>query len=82
MMAYSDRAITKLTLSRTPILGVLFDMDGTLLDSQGAVEEIWKRWSIRTGADYAAILAYNHGRPARMTMKQMLPELDLEPELA
>ena len=28
---------------------VLFDMDGTLLDSTACVEGIWRRWAARRG---------------------------------
>lgn len=41
---------------------LLFDMDGTLVDSTAVSERIWRAWSIGRGADPDAVLAYSHGR--------------------
>lgn len=42
-------------------MALLFDMDGTLVDSTAAVERIWARFAERHGIDVADILAVSHG---------------------
>ncbi|MBM0235423.1 HAD-IA family hydrolase [Micromonospora sp. STR1_7] len=55
---------------------VLFDMDGTLVDSDAAVERAWQRWAAEYGADPTAALAIAHGSPADRTVRRLLPWLD------
>ncbi len=52
----------------------LFDMDGTLIDSNGVIEEIWHRWAERHGIDGDAVLAKAHGRQAAETVRLFAPE--------
>ncbi|MFJ7288780.1 HAD-IA family hydrolase [Curtobacterium sp. AB451] len=56
--------------------GVLFDMDGTLVDSTAVVEATWSRFGERHGIDPAEILAFSHGRQAISTIERFLPDLD------
>ncbi|MFI5937234.1 HAD-IA family hydrolase [Actinoplanes sp. NPDC051494] len=60
----------------TTIRAVLFDMDGTLVDSDAAVERAWTVWSGEHGADPAAVLAVSHGAPAERTVRLVRPDLD------
>ena len=53
---------------------VLFDMDGTLVDSTAVVERQWGRWAERRGASLAAILAVSHGRPTLETLSLIAPQ--------
>jgi len=53
---------------------VLMDMDGTLVDSDAAVERAWARWASRYGVD-AALLVGVHGSPADHTVRRLLPTL-------
>jgi mannitol-1-/sugar-/sorbitol-6-phosphatase len=55
---------------------VLFDMDGTLVDSDAAVERAWERWASEYAVEPAAALAIAHGRPADQTIRRLLPALD------
>ena len=48
---------------------VLLDMDGTLVDSDAAVERAWTTWAGEFGADAAAVLAIAHGAPADTTVR-------------
>ena len=41
---------------------ILFDMDGTLVDSTAVVELVWARFADRFGLDLAEILKTSHGR--------------------
>jgi len=64
---------------------LLFDMDGTLVDSTAAVERIWGRWATRHGVDFADFAHTMHGRRAVDIMRAMAPadrELDLDSEVA
>lgn len=56
------------------IEAVLFDMDGTLVDSDAAVERAWRTWAGEHGVDPPAALAIAHGRPADQTVRALLPD--------
>jgi sugar-phosphatase len=60
------------------IEAVLFDMDGTLVDSDAAVERAWRTWAGEHGVDPSAALAIAHGRPAEQTVRELLPDADDE----
>jgi sugar-phosphatase len=51
---------------------VLFDMDGTLVDSTGVVERAWSGWAARHGIPREAVLSFAHGRPTIATMEHFL----------
>ena len=55
---------------------VLLDMDGTLVDSDAAVERAWTVWAGEHGLDPAIALADVHGSPAASTVRRLLPDLD------
>jgi HAD superfamily hydrolase (TIGR01509 family) len=55
--------------------GVLFDMDGTLVDSDAVVARVWTEWSTRNGADPAEVLRITPGRPARDSLRDVAPWL-------
>ena len=52
---------------------VLFDADGTLIDSIPAVERAWRTWSAEYGFDADAVLASAHGRPSAATIGELVP---------
>jgi len=59
----------------TIIEAVLFDMDGTLVDSDAAVERAWRTWATEYGVEPAAVLAVAHGAPAERTVGLVRPDL-------
>jgi sugar-phosphatase len=61
---------------------VLFDMDGTLVDSRALVERMWLRWAERRGVSPAAILAVAHGRRTLETMQLVAPQFATPEEAA
>ena len=61
--------------------GVLFDMDGTLVDSTAVVEATWTRFGHANGIDPDEILAFSHGRQAISTIQRFLPDLDTDEQL-
>ncbi len=57
------------------VSGVLFDMDGTLVDSTAVVEATWTDFGHEHGVDPDEILAFSHGRQAIDTVRRFLPDL-------
>ena len=55
---------------------VLFDMDGTLVDSDAAVERSWRAWAREYGVEADEVLAVMPGHPAADTVARMRPDLD------
>jgi sugar-phosphatase len=51
---------------------VLFDMDGTLIDSTPAVRRSWLAWAAERGLD-ASFLDARHGHPARDIVASLVP---------
>ena len=64
---------------REPVLiacdAVLFDMDGTLVDSTAVVERHWGAWAARHAIDLAELLRLSHGRPTIETLRLVAPHL-------
>lgn len=58
------------------IEAVLFDMDGTLVDSDNAVERSWLSWATEYGVDGAAAHRMAHGAPSAATVDRLLGHLD------
>lgn len=65
-------------LSHMKIGAVLFDMDGTLVDSHGAIIRSWTRISEEFGLPLDEILAVHAGRPAWSTLESVAPWLGAE----
>jgi mannitol-1-/sugar-/sorbitol-6-phosphatase len=54
---------------------VLFDMDGTIVDSSIPVIRQWRKWADANGIDFARVEAIMHGRRAIETMQMLAPQL-------
>ena len=54
---------------------ILFDMDGTIVDSSIPVRKAWKTWADEHGIDFDRVLAVMHGRRAIETMELLAPDL-------
>jgi mannitol-1-/sugar-/sorbitol-6-phosphatase len=61
---------------RDVVRAVLFDMDGTLVTSDGAVERAWMSWSAEYGVDGPEAIELAHGRPSEPTVRTLLPHAD------
>lgn len=61
---------------------VLFDMDGTLVDSRVCVRRTWLAWCRRHGLDSARLFDVSDGRRNRETVQIIAPHLDVEVEVA
>ena len=55
---------------------VLFDMDGTLVDSDAAVERSWRAWAREYGVDAEQVITAMPGHPAADTVARMRPDLE------
>ncbi|MGW4550705.1 HAD-IA family hydrolase [Streptomyces violaceorubidus] len=61
-----------------PARALLLDMDGTLVNSDAAVERVWRRWADRQGLDGDEVMKVVHGRQGYATMALLLPERPME----
>jgi mannitol-1-/sugar-/sorbitol-6-phosphatase len=61
---------------------LLFDLDGTLVDSRAVVERHWGRFADRHGLDFAAVLAVMHGVRSSDVIRIVAPDLDAAAEAA
>jgi len=52
---------------------VLFDMDGTLVDSNSVVDHMWTEFAITFGLDPHAVRTFAHGTPSTATLRRFLP---------
>lgn len=55
---------------------ILFDMDGTLVDSTAVVVRQWRRWATLHHLNLDEILAFAYGRRTIDTMRQVAPHLN------
>jgi mannitol-1-/sugar-/sorbitol-6-phosphatase len=65
-------------MTKIHCLGVLFDLDGVLVDSTPAVARCWTKWSLRHGFVAEDVVRIAHGRPSIATMRELLPNADHE----
>lgn len=68
-------------MSSLQVQGILFDLDGVLIDSTAGVTRVWRDWAVRQGKDPDITEHTAHGRRAIETVRLLAPELDAEAEL-
>ena len=68
-------------MSSLQVQGILFDLDGVLIDSTAGVTRVWRDWAIRHGLDPDTTAHTAHGRRAIDTVRLLAPQLDAEAEL-
>ena len=61
-------------------LGVLFDLDGVLVDSTPAVARCWAKWSLIHGFVAEDVIRRANGRPSMTTLRELLPNADHDAE--
>ena len=59
---------------------LLFDLDGTLVDSRAVVERQWGVLCARLGLDFPSVLAILHGVRSVDTIRAVAPHVDAEAE--
>jgi mannitol-1-/sugar-/sorbitol-6-phosphatase len=57
---------------------VLFDMGGTLVDSDAAVQHSWAAWAAKHHIDLSRVLQVSPGKPAAQAMAELAPHLTVE----
>src|ERR1700694_3114622 len=60
--------------------GVLFDLDGVLVDSTPAVARVWAKWAAKHGLVADEVVRQAHGRPSIATIRDLLPYADHDAE--
>jgi mannitol-1-/sugar-/sorbitol-6-phosphatase len=60
--------------------GILFDLDGVLVDSTPAVARCWARWAVQYGFNADEVVRQAHGRPSIVTLRELMPDGDYEEE--
>ena len=60
--------------------GLLFDLDGVLVDSTPAVTRVWSGWAREHGLDGDYVTRIAHGRPSIATIRELLPHAHHEAE--
>jgi sugar-phosphatase len=58
---------------------ILFDLDGTLIDSTPVVERVWRTWGLAYGLEPGR-WTFLHGVPARQMLAQLIPAGEVEDE--
>jgi len=56
--------------------GVLFDLDGVLVDSTPAVARVWAGWAHEHGFNSDEVVKKANGRPSITTIRELLPHAD------
>ncbi len=64
------------------VSGMLFDLDGVLVDSTECVEHTWREWARSRTLDADMVVRYAHGRRAAETIAHLAPELNASDEVA
>jgi len=73
----ADRAFRYLDGMELTAEAVLFDIDGTLVDSTPVVERTWRSWARNHDVNAEEVLRVCHGRRTEDTVAMFVPEEDL-----
>ena len=62
--------------------GLLFDVDGVLIDSTASYARVWRQWAGHHGLDGDVVVAATHGRRGEDTISEVAPHLNHDTEQA
>jgi mannitol-1-/sugar-/sorbitol-6-phosphatase len=62
--------------------GILFDLDGVLVDSTAAVARVWRGWALEHGLNPEHVIDEAHGRRSIETVRALAPHVEAEQENA
>jgi len=57
---------------------LLFDLDGTLIDSSGSTKRAWSAFAVRHGLDPEGVVESVQGQPSRESVRRLAPDADPE----
>ena len=60
---------------------ILFDLDGTLIDSAARIRRLWQTWGERRGIEPESIFQVMHGRRAGEIIQVFTPHFNIENEV-
>lgn len=80
MSSIIRKSVAEVQVNSIRCRGVLFDLDGVLVDSTPAVARVWARWAREHGFNADEIVQQAHGRPSISTIRELLPNSDHEAE--
>jgi len=82
MLANYPLAMSKQTIIGRTFDALLFDMDGTIVNSIAVAERVWSDWAEKHGLDVASFLPTIHGRRGIETITLLdLPGVDPQVEI-
>jgi len=64
------------------VRGVLFDMDGVLVNSKPAIDRVRRKWAERVGLDVQAVLDIPHGQKTSVAFAEIGSHLNMVEEVA
>ena len=76
----SGQSVDEVQVNSIRCRGVLFDLDGVLVDSTPAVARVWAWWARQHGFDADKVVREAHGKPSIATIRELLPHGDYEAE--
>jgi sugar-phosphatase len=62
-------------MTQLVVQAVLFDLDGTLVDSTASVERNWRRLADRIGRPFAEVEPLIHGIPGKQVLRMLDPDM-------
>jgi sugar-phosphatase len=68
-------------MSRWICQAILFDLDGTLVESTFFIERLWQDWGMQHGVSPHRMSEVMHGRPAVEIINLVAPQLSVEEEV-
>lgn len=80
MSSIIRKSVAEVQVNSIRCRGVLFDLDGVLVDSTPAVARVWTWWARGHGFDADEVVQQAHGRPSIATIRELLPNGDHDAE--
>jgi sugar-phosphatase len=80
MSSIIRKSVAEVQVNSIRCRGVLFDLDGVLVDSTPAVARVWTWWAREHGFDAEKVVQQAHGRPSITTIRELLPDGDHDAE--
>src|SRR5215470_6133293 len=80
MSSIIRKSVAEVQVNSIRCRGVLFDLDGVLVDSTPAVARVWAWWAHDHEFNADEVVRQAHGRPSIATIRELLPNGDHEAE--